>query len=125
MEVQHKITACGLSEHDNVILKSFLKVLNLDPASPWVYSNEENAAVVVVDSEKEEGKDFVYDCQVGMHNGQIMVLVGENNVACQSAHSLPRPLSCSGLRKVFDELTDANGSLINSSIYYGEEHLWR
>ena len=69
MEVQHKITAYGLSEHDHVMLRSFLKVLNLDPSSPWVYSNEESAAVVVVDSEQEEGKEFVYDCQAGIHNG--------------------------------------------------------
>ena len=125
MDVQHKITSYGLNEHDQVILKSFLKVLNLDPFSPWIYSDEENAEVVLVDSEQEEGKEFVYGCQIGIHNGKVMISVGENMPDCRSAHSLARPLSCGSLRKVFDELTDVNGGLVANSIYYGDEHLWR
>lgn len=123
MYVQHKITAYGLNEHDQVILKSFLKVLNLDPSSPWVYSDEENAEVVLVDSDHEEGKEFVYGCEIGIHNGKVVVSVGKNISGCQSAHILNRPLSCGGLRKVFDELTDANGGLVANSIYYGDEYL--
>jgi hypothetical protein len=125
MDVQHKITSYGLNQHDQVILKSFLKVLNLDPSSPWIYSDEENAEVVLVDSEREEGKEFVYGCQIGIHNGKVMISVGENMPDCQSAHTLTRPLSYGGLHKVFDELTDVNGGLVANSIYYGDEHLWR
>jgi len=123
MDGQHKITAYGLNEHDQVILKSFLKVLNLDPSSPWVYSDEENAEVVLVDSDHEEGKEFVYGCEIGIHNGKVVVSVGKNMPGFQSAHVLKRPLSCGGLRKVFDELTDVNGGLVGNSICYDDEHL--
>lgn len=125
MGMQHKITACGLNRHDQVILKSFLKVLNLDPSSSWVYSDEENAEVVLVDSDQKEGKEFVYGCEIGIHDGKVVVPVGENISGCQSAHILNRPLSCGDLRKVFDELIDANGGLIGNGIHYSDEHLWR
>ena len=123
MKMQHKITAYGLNEHDQVILKSFLKVLNLDPTSPWVYSDEENSEVVIVDSDHEEGMEFVYGCEIGIHNGKVVVSVGEKMPDFQSAHILNRPLSCGGLRKVFDELTDVNGGLVGNSVCYGTEHL--
>ena len=123
VEMQHKVTAYGLNQHGQAMLKSLLKVLNLGVVSPWVYSDEENAEVMIVDSEQEEGKEFVYWCQIGMHNGKIMVSVGENTSGCQSTHLLTRPLSCGNLRRVFDKLTDANGGLVDDSIYCGDEHL--
>ncbi|MDH5387693.1 MAG: hypothetical protein OEY06_04485 [Gammaproteobacteria bacterium] len=116
MEVQHKITSFGLNQHDQVILKSFLKVINLDPSLLWVYSDEDNAEVVIVDFEQDEGKEFIYNCEIGMYSGKVMVSIGENVSGVNSAYSISRPLNCSNLHKVFDELIDSNGSLISSSI---------
>ena len=100
--MQHKITGYGLNQHDQTVLKSFLKLMNLGAVSPWVYTDMENAEVVVVDPDEKAGKEFVYGHMVGMHGGKQLVSVGDNTYGCQTLHSLSRPLHSGKLRIMFD-----------------------
>ncbi|MES0328365.1 MAG: hypothetical protein ABUK13_09270 [Gammaproteobacteria bacterium] len=116
MDIQHKITAYGLNKHDEATLKSFLKVLNLGQVPAWVYSDEDSAEIVIVDPEQEKGMEFIWSYQIGVHSEKAMVSVGENTSECQSLYSLTRPLRYDNLRKMFNELIDANGHLVDCVI---------
>lgn len=123
MVMQYTITAYGLTEQDQATLMSFLKVLDLGGVSPWVYSDGDAAEVVLVDSDQEEGQEFVWAHQIGVHDGKRMVSVGENTSGCEIFHCLTKPLRCDNLREVFDELIDAEGHLVSSDVYYSDENL--
>ena len=123
MVIQHTITAYGLTKQDQATLMSFLKVLNLGETSPWVYSGEETAEVVLVDLDHDEGKKFVWAYQIGVHDGKRMVSVGENTSGCQGVHCLGKPLRCNNLREIFDDLIDAEGCLVGSDNYHADEDL--
>ena len=135
MVMQYTISACGLNEQDQATLMSFLKVLNLGGISLWDYSDEDAAAdvaadVVLVDSDHQEGQEFIWAYQIGVHDGKIMVSVGEDTSGCQVAHCLIKPLRCDNLREIFDELIDSEGHLVSSEdhlvssdIHYSDENL--
>ena len=122
MKMTYKITGCGLNNGDYSTLLSFLKVLNMGEASQqWIYSDEENAEVVVVDFEHQEGREFIWGYEIGIHDGKVMVSVGKNPSGCQSVYSLTRPLCCDNLKKIFDQLIDTNGALVDGGVYYQDE----
>jgi len=120
---QIKVADFGLNQHDQTMLKSFINVLNFGVKSPWIYAKDQDAEVIVVDTDQKEGKQFVLGCKVGKHNGQILVAVGEGIKGCQAAQSLSKPLRSGALRRMFNSLLDEDGNLIDCKISHNSGDL--
>jgi len=112
-KLQYRVTSHGLDGHDHIILKSLINLLNLGVKSDWVYTDDSNADVVLVDLDTEKGKSLWTD-EAKLNGEQVMIPISETAPVDINQKHLTKPLRSANLRVLFKRLLDVNGRLIET-----------
>lgn len=126
MEKVFTLSACCMSENDELVLQSLINIIDLRSAAHWSFSSDDTANVLIVDVDSTEGRKLWSGLDVAQNN-KITIAYGSNmqDLGGNTQYLLSKPLRSKSvidlLEKVSNQKLKTIGVAESSTASYAGE----